>query len=158
MGHAAAHDEHHEHITPLKTYYIIYGALLVLTVATVGVSVLAEQTGMEQWLSLTIAMAVALTKATLVCAWFMHLAHDVKFNIIVFLSAAWFVTLFFVFTMFDVGTRGAILDIQDYEHMQVAASAEAAPAEAAPAEAAPAEAAPAEAAPAEGDAAGDAQH
>ena len=136
MAHAAAaHDEHHEHVTPLKTYYMVYGALLVLTVLTVLVSVVAEATEMATPLSLTIAMAVALTKATLVCAWFMHLAHDTKFNIIVFSSAAWFVTLFFLFTMFDVGSRGTVLDVHNYDHRQVDWEATATPAPAPPAEA-----------------------
>jgi len=136
MAHAAAaHDDHHDHVTPLPTYFKVYGALLVLTVLTVLVSVFAEATEMASPLSLTLAMAVALTKATLVCAWFMHLAQDTKFNIIVFCSAAWFVTLFFIFTMFDLGSRGTVLDIQNFEHLQVNQAETATPAPAPPAEA-----------------------
>ena len=138
---SAAHEEHHDHVAPLKTYYAIYGALLVLTVATVGVSVLAESTHMDHTISLVLAMAVALTKATLVCAFFMHLLHDAKFNVIVFLSAAWFAALFFIFTMADVGTRGWVLDVQNYSQFQQPGHVESVGAVGEASSAAPAEAA-----------------
>jgi caa(3)-type oxidase subunit IV len=96
----------HEHM-PLKTYFIIYGALLVLTVVTVGVSVI----GLPSTLSIVVAMAVATVKAVLVGTWFMHLKYDRKFNVFVFLASFWFMAIFFIFTMTDLSSRGDILAV-----------------------------------------------
>lgn len=101
--------DNHIHISPLKTYFGIFGCLLVLTVVTVGVS----YAGLPSTLSIIVAMMVASLKAFLVAAWFMHLKWDTKFNIFIFSSAFWFMSVFFIFTMFDLGSRGAILQITD---------------------------------------------
>lgn len=103
--------EHHVHITPLSTYYKVFGSLLVLTVLTVVVSRL----GLEPTVSIIVAMAVAGVKAFLVAAWFMHLKYDTKFNVLCFGSAIWFAGLFFIFTCFDLGSRDSILAIQGNE-------------------------------------------
>lgn len=95
---AAEHTAHH--VTPLKTYVGVYGALLVLTVLTVGVSY--ANLGAA---SIYAAMAVAIVKAALVVGFFMHLLHDARFNAIVFLVSLLFLVLFFAFTMVDVATR-----------------------------------------------------
>ncbi len=52
-----------------------------------------------------IAMAIATTKATLVCMYFMHLKYDKKFNLIAFLSSLIFLGLFLAFTLLDINTR-----------------------------------------------------
>lgn len=101
--------EHHVHVSPLSTYYKVFGALLVLTGVTVAVSF----AGLPSTLSIIVAMIVAAIKASLVGAWFMHLKYDTKMNVLVFLSAIWFVGLFFIFTLFDLGSRGSILEIED---------------------------------------------
>lgn len=92
---------------PLKTYFIIYGSLLVLTVVTVGVSVI----GLPSTLSIVVAMAVASLKAFLVATWFMHLKYDRKFNVFVFAASFWFMAVFFIFTMTDLSSRGDILAV-----------------------------------------------
>ena len=104
-------DNHYVHVSPLSTYLKVFGALLVLTVATVGVSVYAEHVDLNATVSIIIAMAVALVKASLVGAWFMHLKYDTKFNILVFLSSFWFIALFFIFTCIDLGSRDSIMGI-----------------------------------------------
>jgi caa(3)-type oxidase subunit IV len=106
-GHDHGHGGHH--ISSLGTYLSVFGALLVLTVVTVMVSYM----GLPSTLSIVVAMIVASVKASLVCAWFMHLKYDVKFNVLVFLSAVWFAALFFIFTMIDLGSRGAIMHKTD---------------------------------------------
>lgn len=108
-AHAHSHADHGEHISSLSTYLTIYGALLVLTVVTYAVSY-AELPG--AW-SLVAAIAVACVKSFLVAGWFMHLKYDVKFNLLVFLSAFWFMLVFFGFTLNDLGSRGNILQISD---------------------------------------------
>lgn len=95
------HREHH--VIPLSTYYGVYGALLVLTVATVGVSY--ANLGAA---SLMVAMAVAVVKAALVAGYFMHLKYDEKFNSFVFFSSILFLAIMFVLTLADLGTRGLV--------------------------------------------------
>lgn len=104
-------DNHYVHVSPLSTYLKVFGALLVLTVATVGVSVYAEHVNLDATISIIIAMAVAVVKASLVGAWFMHLKYDTKFNVLLFLSSFWFIALFFIFTCIDLGSRDSIMDI-----------------------------------------------
>ncbi len=96
----------HEHM-PLKTYFIIYGALLCLTVVTVGVSVI----GLPSTLSIVVAMCVAAVKGVLVATWFMHLKYDRKFNVFIFVASFWFMAVFFIFTMTDISSRGDILAV-----------------------------------------------
>ncbi len=95
------------HVSPLKTYYVVFGALLVLTALTYAVSFL-DLGGA----SLFVAMVVAVTKATLVCMYFMHLKYDDKFNIFVFVSSILFVGIFFTFTIFDLSSRPNLNDEQ----------------------------------------------
>ena len=107
-------DSHAHHITPISTYLAVYGALLVLTVVTVAVSYL----GLPTTPSLILAMCIASVKATLVCAWFMHLKYDTKFNVFIFLVAFWFGGSFFLFTFIDLTSRGDILKIQNVHELR----------------------------------------
>ena len=94
---------YHPHITSFRTYSIVFGALLCLTILTVLVS-LADLGA----LSLPVALIVAGTKATLVAAFFMHLKNEERFNILMFISAGLFLLVFFVFTLADIGVRSHI--------------------------------------------------
>ena len=105
MGHS--HSE--PHVSPLSVYYTVFGSLVVLTFVTVGVSHL----GLPPTLSIIVAMSVALVKATLVGAWFMHLLHDTKFNVLIFLAAFWFIAVFFIFTGYDLMSRDRIMKSSD---------------------------------------------
>lgn len=102
---AGAGDRSHEpalsHIMPLKVLVAVWGALVVLTVITVGVTYL-DLGGMALW----VAMAIATLKASLVALYFMHLRYDRPVNLIIFLGALLFVFLF-------VGM--ALLDTQSYQ-------------------------------------------
>ena len=100
-----AHESHH-HVSPAGLYWGIWGGLMVLT----AITVLAYY--IPLWLNLNlgsanviIAMAIATTKATLVCLFFMHLKYDKKFNLIAFLSSLIFLGLFLGFTLLDINTR-----------------------------------------------------
>lgn len=110
-SHSAAahgHDDHGaHHVSPLSTYFAVYGALLVLTVVTVLVSY-AELPPAQ---SVPAAIAVASVKATLVGAWFMHLKYDARFNVFIFLASIWFMAVFFVFTFFDLGSRDFVHEV-----------------------------------------------
>lgn len=107
---AAAHGhEDHVHVMPLPMYFGVFGALLVLTVITVGVSVL----GLPPLLSIIVALAVATVKATLVVLYFMHLRYENLFYSFIFVSSLFFVLLFFVFTLGDTAYRGFVVPEQD---------------------------------------------
>jgi cytochrome c oxidase subunit IV len=105
MGHS--HSE--PHISPLSLYFTVFSCLIVLTFVTVGVSEL----GLPSTLSIIVAMAVALVKATLVATWFMHLIHDTKLNLSLFLASLWFMGIFFIFTTFDMASRGNVMKMSD---------------------------------------------
>lgn len=102
-AHAGGHGSE-PHVLPLKTYFAVFGALLVLTVLTVVVSVI----GLPQPAAIIVAMVVALIKASLVVLWFMHLKYDDRFYSLIFVISIFFLVLFFVFTSMDVFTRGQV--------------------------------------------------
>src|ERR671910_2505010 len=85
----AAHDDIRSHV---KTYYMVFGALMVLTVVTVGVSYLELATP----LAITVALIVAVIKGSLVALFFMHLLHERK----VIYWALMLTVVFFIFLMF----------------------------------------------------------
>lgn len=100
-------EECHEHISPKSLYWKVFGALMVLTVLTVLVSY--ANLGPA---SLPVAMFVAVIKATLVCAYFMHLKYDDRYHVFVFLSTLIFVGIFFMFTLFDLNSRAKLSEEQ----------------------------------------------
>jgi cytochrome c oxidase subunit 4 len=105
---AHAHDahgaggDHVPHVLPLVDYFKTYGALLVLTVITVG----ASYVNLGTTLNLILAMLIATIKASVVAAIFMHLFWDQKFFAVIFSSTILFLAIFMAFTMFDTEARG----------------------------------------------------
>ena len=94
----AAHDDIRNHV---KTYYMIFGALMVLTIITVAVSYLELATPM----AVTVALIVAGIKGSLVAMYFMHLLHERKVIYwVLVLTVVFFVFLMFV-PMFTNGDR-----------------------------------------------------
>lgn len=70
----AAHDHSAEHVRKhLKFYFGIFGALLVLTVVTVGASYYNFGTSTA---NITVALIIATIKAALVASFFMHLSSE----------------------------------------------------------------------------------
>lgn len=98
---ATATADHVPHVLPLRTYLKVWGALLVLTAVTVGVSYFDFGS-----FNLVVALAVATVKATLVALVFMHLLYDGKFNAIVMSFSVLFLALFVGLTFLDTNTRG----------------------------------------------------
>lgn len=101
-------EELQEHVSPVSAYLKVLAALFVLTALTYAVSF--ANLGPA---SLPVAMIVAVTKAALVCAYFMHLRYDNKFHLFVFVSTILFVSIFFTFTLFDLESRDRLIDQQD---------------------------------------------
>jgi cytochrome c oxidase subunit 4 len=93
------HDEHHglSHVAALRVLLATGSTLLVLTVVTV----LATKIDFGANINLAIAMVIAVTKATLVILFFMHLRYDRLFHTVVFTSAVLAAALFVGFTLMD---------------------------------------------------------
>jgi cytochrome c oxidase subunit 4 len=87
---AHAHDE--DIRAHVKTYLMVFGALMVLTVITVGVSYLHLQVHE----AILIALAVATVKGSLVALFFMHLKNERK---LIYYALA-LTAVFFIFLMF----------------------------------------------------------
>ena len=84
----------------VKVYIMVFAALMVLTVVTVGVAYLA----LAVPLAITVALIIATVKGSLVASYFMHLVSE-KSPIYwtLFVTAAFFLVLMFVplFAMLD---------------------------------------------------------
>ncbi len=95
------HDEHHglSHVATVKVLVATGGTLLLLTLLTVA----ATKIDFGANINLAIAMVIAVTKATLVVLFFMHLRYDRLFHSVVFVSALLAASLFVGFTLMDTG-------------------------------------------------------
>ena len=93
-----SHDDHHGlgHVLPVKLLAGVLGALLFLTVVTV----ITGSTYLYGF-DLALAMVIATTKATLVCAVFMHLKWDKGFHAFAFVGSVLFVGVFLAYTLTD---------------------------------------------------------
>ena len=104
MAEATAHHDDHAHglahVASIKTLLATGSALLMLTIVTV-VSSKIDFGGAS--INLAIAMVIAVTKATLVVLFFMHLRYDRLFHSVVFVSALLAASLFVGFTLMDSG-------------------------------------------------------
>ena len=68
---SGGHIEHVEHHMPKSMYFVIFGALMVLTAMTVGLAFV----NLGQ-MNIVVALAVAIVKASLVVMFFMHLKYE----------------------------------------------------------------------------------
>lgn len=103
--HGHGHDEGavHAHVSSTFFYIAIFAALICLTIATVGQSYVDLGK-----LNLAVVILIASLKASLVVAFFMHLRWDNKFNALMFVSAIFFIGVFFAYTMNDTERRGEL--------------------------------------------------
>lgn len=101
--HDAEHDDGmvHVHVHPASAYHKVFGALVVLTLLTVGLS----RVHLGEW-NFFIAVVIATIKAGLVAAFFMHLKDDSRFNVLLFVGSLLFIGVFFVYTLNDTEHRG----------------------------------------------------
>lgn len=89
-----------EHIVPQKTYVVIFGALLTLTLVTV----LAALVDLGR-LNVIVAITIAVIKALLVILYFMQVRYGSRFTWI-FVGAGFFwLALLLALTMSDFLTR-----------------------------------------------------
>jgi cytochrome c oxidase subunit 4 len=92
-AHSETDVEHHENPEEfkkhLRSYYVVFVALLCLTAVTVGVSYLK----LERPIAIAVALVIACIKAGLVAAVFMHLISEKKVIFAVLLLTAAFFAL-----------------------------------------------------------------
>lgn len=103
--HDSHHHQHHgEHAhhphDGFKQYLAVLGALLVLTMITVGASYLDFGAA-----NIVIAVLIATVKASLVALFFMHLKDDNPVNAMILVSCFLFLGLLLTFCLLDIDTR-----------------------------------------------------
>jgi cytochrome c oxidase subunit 4 len=94
------HIEHVEHHLPKSTYFVIFGALMVLTSLTVGLAFV--DLGL---FNVVVALTVAVVKASLVVMFFMHLKYESHLTKVV-LGAGVFWLVLLLGIIMDYVTRG----------------------------------------------------
>jgi cytochrome c oxidase subunit 4 len=97
--HSQAHAPH-VHITPLSTYFLVFGALALGTVLTY----LASTVDLGMW-NTPIALIIATIKAILVILFFMHVIHSTRLTWVIVIGAFLWLGVLFVLTFADYLTR-----------------------------------------------------
>jgi cytochrome c oxidase subunit 4 len=92
--------EPHAAAAQRKTYFLVFGALLVLTLVTTGVAFINLGP-----LNTPLALAIAMTKAALVAIYFMHLRHSTFLSRVFAGAGLIWLLHFIIFTLSDYLTR-----------------------------------------------------
>ncbi|HEX3553645.1 MAG TPA: cytochrome C oxidase subunit IV family protein [Thermoanaerobaculia bacterium] len=93
-----------EHVTSRKVYFLVFGALLALTLATVLVA--ERDLGVFNDVA---ALGIAATKAMLVLLFFMHVRHSTRMTALTAVAGFFWLALLIGLTMADYASRGHIL-------------------------------------------------
>jgi cytochrome c oxidase subunit 4 len=91
-----------EHIVPVRIYVTIFLVLLVGTALTVG----AAFVDFRWKFNTIIALTIAVTKATFVVLYFMHVRYSSRLVWVIVASALFWMAILFALTFSDYGTRG----------------------------------------------------
>ena len=89
------------HVVPLRTYYMIFAVLLLLTAVTVSAA--CFDLGR---MNTVVALTIAVTKATLVILFFMHVYYSSRLTWIVLGAAFFWLIVMITGTMSDMVSRG----------------------------------------------------
>jgi cytochrome c oxidase subunit IV len=89
-----------ESITPTRTYYTVFAALIALTLVTVAVSFLE----LGAWHT-TVGVLIGAVKASLVGLFFMHLLHASKASWLAVLAGLFWLVILMGLTLSDYLTR-----------------------------------------------------
>ena len=101
-------EDHEHHVVPLKTYYIIFGLLMVFLLITVLAAEFdfGERVGPNfAWMNIIVALIIAVVKATLIVMYFMHVKFSSRLVALFSVSAYFFVAIMFMLTYADYLTR-----------------------------------------------------
>jgi cytochrome c oxidase subunit 4 len=91
-----------EHVVSRKIYFLIFGALMVLT----GVTVWVANFNLPGPLNAIVALSIAILKATLVVLYFMHVRYSSKLTWVFVAAGIIWLIILFAFTLSDYLTRG----------------------------------------------------
>jgi len=91
------------HIEPKRNYFLVFGALLILTALTTWVAYF----DFGAWNNV-VAMGIAVVKASLVVLIFMHVRHSTPLTKLVVVGALLWLVFMVVLTMNDYATRGLL--------------------------------------------------
>ena len=89
------------HVSPKRMYFTIFGALMFFTALTVGVAFV--DLGV---LNFPVALGIAITKATLVILFFMHVIHSSRLTKLIVATGFFFLLVLFGLTLTDYLSRG----------------------------------------------------
>ena len=89
------------HVTPIRIYLMVFAILMVGTALTVWAAFI----DMEPFNDL-VAMAIAITKATFVVLYFMHVKHSTRLTKITVLAGFLWLAILIALTLSDYYTRG----------------------------------------------------
>ncbi len=93
-----------EHIVSIRVYFLIFGALMVLTALTVFAAYF-DMAHIWGPLNAMIALTIALVKATLVVLYFMHVRYSSRLTQIIVVAGIFWFVIMVVFMMADYLTR-----------------------------------------------------
>jgi cytochrome c oxidase subunit 4 len=94
------------HAGSLKTYCVVFGTLIVLTLLTAG----AAFAPMPNWLHTPIALAIAGVKAALVLLFFMHLWDSPRLTWLIAFGSLLWLAIMIVLTFADYLTRDWLMN------------------------------------------------
>lgn len=89
-----------DHIVPVRVYWGVFIALLVMTVVTTSIAYIDLGP-----FNLLVAMTIAVFKATLVVLFFMHIKYSTNLTKAIVISGFVFLLVMVFFTMCDLLTR-----------------------------------------------------
>jgi cytochrome c oxidase subunit IV len=112
------HDDHAHthHVTSLPVLFATFAALVVLTLLTVAQARMLPA-GLLGNFEIFVTLFIATIKASLVALIFMQLAHDKPFNVVIVVSALFFVALFLGFTLID--STQYLPDVREFRYNHV---------------------------------------
>jgi cytochrome c oxidase subunit 4 len=89
------------HILPVRVYYAIFAALVVLTVATVGLDMFVNLGALHT----TATLVIACLKAAMVILIFMHMLYSSRLTWIFASAGLFWLAILIVYTLQDYLTR-----------------------------------------------------
>lgn len=92
-----------EHIASKKLYYFVFVSLLILTLATWRIAYI----DLGQW-NTVVALVIAICKASLVAAFFMHLRWSASMIRLVVFAAIFWLAIMMTLTVGDFFTRNDV--------------------------------------------------
>jgi cytochrome c oxidase subunit 4 len=89
-----------DHVVPTRIYYLVFAALMAFTAITVAAAFVDLGP-----LNAATALAIAVTKATLVVLYFMHVRYSTRLTWLVVLGGVFWLGILLVLTFSDYLTR-----------------------------------------------------